>query len=367
MKILFAGGGTAGHINPALAIAKYISERNPDWDILFIGTKVGLEKELIPKEGFNIRYITVKGFKRKLSLDNFKTTACLFLGMIQAKKILSEYKPDIVIGTGGYVSGPVVFMASIMKIPTLIHEQNVFPGVTVKILSRFADVVAISFEESKRYLKVSKRIIHTGNPIREEILKADSEISRFALGLNSKPFIVAFGGSLGADKINETLIEYIQYIYEKDDVQLMFGTGKKQYRQVMERLHELGINLKKKPHIKVYPYIYNMDNALAAADLVVCRAGAITLSEITAIGKPSILIPSPNVTNNHQEYNARALEKQGASIVLTEDRLNGKMLYQQIETLLRDTKLLKGMGKHSKNMGITNATEKIYHILQDLI
>jgi UDP-N-acetylglucosamine--N-acetylmuramyl-(pentapeptide) pyrophosphoryl-undecaprenol N-acetylglucosamine transferase len=291
----------------------------------------------------------------------------LFVGTLQARKIIKEYKPDIVIGTGGYVSGPVVLNAAMMKIPTLIHEQNVFPGITIKILSRFADVVAISFNESRKYLKAGNKLVHTGNPIRQEIIDANRSVARKHLGLNEKPFILAFGGSLGADKINRTLIEYIGYIYKENKVQLMIGTGERQYQYVMDELKKQGIRLDLHKNIKVLPYIYNMNEAMAAADLVICRAGAITLSEITAIGKPAILIPSPNVTNNHQEYNARALEKQGAAIVLSESDLNGKILYNKIEDLLTNQSVLQQMEKNSLHMGITNATEKIYNIVIKLL
>ncbi len=367
MKVLFVGGGTAGHINPAIAIAKYIQKNQPDWDIIFVGTEQGMEKKLVPKEGFTIEYITVKGFKRKLSLDTLIAVKELFKGMWQAKKLLKDIKPDIVIGTGGYVSGPIVFHAAMMKIPTIIHEQNVFPGITIKILSRFVDVVAISFEESKKYLKVIKRLVHTGNPIKQELIDADIKSARKRLGLEHQPFILGFGGSLGAEKINQAFIEYIQYVYKDKNIQLMIGTGDRQYEQVVEQLKQQGVNLNHCENIRVVPYIYNMHDVLAAADLVICRAGAITISEITAMGKPAVLIPSPNVTNNHQEYNARALEKEGAAVVLTEENLNGKMLNDQIGVLLDDEILLQRMGKNSLHMGITDATEKIYNIIMKIL
>ncbi len=367
MKILFAGGGTAGHINPAIAIAKHIQTKHPDWEILFVGTEQGLEKKLVPKAGFSIRYIHVKGFKRQWTLDILITIKALFKGMMEAKQLLKAFKPDIVVGTGGYVSGPVVLRAAMMKIPTLIHEQNVFPGITIKILSRFANVVAISFKESKKYLKVKHKLVHTGNPIKKEIIDTDRERARASLGLDKRPFILVFGGSLGADKINKTLVEYIPFIYQKKSIQLMAGTGEKQYDAVIDGLQQEGIDPGAHQDIKVFPYIYNMDEALAAADLVVCRAGAITLSELTAMGKPSILIPSPNVTNNHQEYNARVLEKHGAAVVLTESDLNGTILYNQIDTLLQDKSLLRKMSKNSLRMGITNAAEKIYNIIMELL
>lgn len=364
MKILFSGGGTAGHINPAIAIAKYIRNIYPDWEICFVGIELGMEKKLVPKEGFDIRYIEVKGFQRRFSLDTLLTVKTLFKGMHQARKILREYKPDIVVGTGGYVSGPVSMNAALMKIPTIIHEQNTFPGVTTKILSRFVDVVALSFKESKQYFKMKDKIVLTGNPIKKEILTIDKQLARKILKLDQRPFILIFGGSLGAEKINQTLIEYIAHIYQKEEVQLLAATGERQYAEIMDRLGQKQIQLDKYPNIKILPYIYNMNEALVAADLVVCRAGAITLSEISAVGKPAILIPSPNVTNNHQEHNARTLEKAGAAVVLTENNLNGNILHNQINTLLKDKQLLNKMAAHSLKMGITNATEKIVEIIK---
>jgi len=367
LKILFSGGGTAGHINPAVAIAKYIREQHPGWDILFVGTQRGLEKNLVPQEGFEIRFVEIEGLKRKLSLDNLKTIKYLMKGICQSRKILKEYKPDIVIGTGGYVCAPVVLSASFMKIPTLIHEQNVFPGITVKLLSRFVSSVAISFEESKKYLKPKHKLILTGNPIRQEILHSDYAESRKKLKLDDRPFILAFGGSLGAEKINETMCEVIGYIAKENKYQLTLGTGQRQYNHVMDVIKQQGIHLDVHSNIRVVPYIYNMHDLLSAADIVISRAGAITVSELTALGKPAILIPSPNVTHNHQEYNARALEKQGAAVVLTEDKLSGKVLYEQIKALLEDKEKLKNMRKNSLNMGITNSTEKIYNIVMELI
>ncbi|WHH58892.1 undecaprenyldiphospho-muramoylpentapeptide beta-N-acetylglucosaminyltransferase [Petroclostridium sp. X23] len=369
MKIVFAGGGTAGHINPAIAIAKYIRAKHPDWDILFVGTQEGLEKELVPKEGFDIKFINVRGFRRKLSLDTVVTIKELIRGTMQARKFLTEYKPDIVIGTGGYVCGPVVLNASLSKIPTMIHEQNVIPGVTIKILSRFADIVAISFEETMKYIKIDrKHLIHTGNPIRQEIIDTDKMTARKRLGLSNMPFILAFGGSLGAERINQTLVGFIKRIYKRKSVQLLFGTGEHQYNSVMDELKKADIDLSTNHNIKVVPYIYNMNDVMAAADLVICRAGAITISELTAIGKPCILIPSPNVTHNHQEYNARALEKKNAAVVITEKELNENRLFNLIENLLKDKRLLEKMEKNSSSMGITNATEKIYNsIIEELV
>lgn len=361
MKVIIAGGGTAGHINPGIAIAKFIKQKHNDAEIIFIGTQRGLETKLVPREGFELRLIKVRGFKRKLSLDTFVTIKELFQGILEARRIIKEFAPDIVIGTGGYVCGPVVFNAARMKIPTLIHEQNAFPGVTNRILSRFTDAVAISFKESEQYFKSARKLVYTGNPVRNEIIQADRQAARKKLGIKqNKPFVVIFGGSLGAGRINETAVEMVKK--HNIDYQILFATGNTQYENVTRELENLSL-----PMVNVVPYIYDMGNVMAAADLIICRAGAITCSELTALGVPSIMVPSPNVVENHQEHNARSLEKHGAAVVILEKDLNGDILYNQIGSLLKDKEQLNKMAKNAKKAGITNATEKIYSIIQELI
>lgn len=363
MKVLISGGGTAGHINPGIAIAKYIKSKNPGCEIVFVGTQKGLETKLVPRENFELRLIKVRGFKRKLSKDTLVSVKELFQGLHEARVIIKEFKPDIVIGTGGYVCGPVVFNAARMRIPTLIHEQNAFPGVTNKLLSRFVDKVAISFKESEKFFRVGKKIVFTGNPIRSEMLNVDRKTAREKLGIEKdKSLVVIFGGSRGAETINNTVCELISKHKDEDKFHLLFATGEAQYEKIISKLGS--INSK---YIKIVPYIYDMSDVMVASDLVVGRAGAITLSELTALGVPSVLIPSPYVTANHQEYNARALEKQEAGIVILEKNLNHNILYEQINALLRDDDKLKKMAENSKRMGITNASEKIYDIIDELI
>lgn len=363
MKIIIAGGGTGGHINPGIAIAKYIRQKHNDAKILFVGTQRGLETKLVPREGFELRLIKVRGFKRKFSLDTFTAVKELLQGILEARRIIREFKPDIVIGTGGYVCGPVVFIAARMKIPTLIHEQNAFPGVTNRILSRFVNAVAISFKESEQYFNKAGKLILTGNPVRDEILHADRKNARSRLDLDGeKPLVIVMGGSLGAGKINETVVRMILKHYKNEDCNLIFATGNNEYEKVGKQLQNIVF-----PSLNVTPYIYDAGNVYAAADLIVCRAGAITCSELTALGVPSIMIPSPNVTANHQEHNARSLEKHGASVVILEKDLNEDLLYRQIMSLLKDREQLGKMAKNAKKIGITNATEKICGIVRDLM
>lgn len=363
MRAIIAGGGTAGHINPGIAIAKYIRQKHSDAEILFIGTQRGLEAKLVQREGFRLEFIKVRGFKRKLSADTFLAVKELFQGLAQARKIIKEFKPDVVIGTGGYVCGPVVFIASRMGIPTLIHEQNAFPGVTNRILSRFVNAVAISFKESETYFMHAKKLECTGNPVRDEIVHADRRKARSSLNLEEgRPLVVVMGGSLGAEKINSTFVRMLKNLYKEKDFNLIFATGNSQYEKVSRELE--GISFKS---VQVVPYIYDAANVYAAADLIVCRAGAITCSELTVLGVPSIMIPSPNVVANHQEYNARSLEKNGASVVILEKDLDEELLYSQITGLLNDREQLDRMAKNAKKIGTAKAAEKIYYMMLDIM
>lgn len=361
MKYLISGGGTGGHINPGIAIAKEIISREPGAEILFVGTKKGLESKLVPIEGFNIEYIEVKGFKRKLTADTFKTIAVLAKSFGSIKKILKSFMPDIVIGTGGYVCGPVVLSAALKKIPTLIHEQNAFPGATNKILSHFADIVAISFEEARSKFKGRAKIRLTGNPVRNELFAMNKTEARKKLGLDLKaPMVLIFGGSLGAEHINKCVIEMINLHGKEIQYQLVVATGMGHYEAVMNEIRNpLPSN------IQVEPYLYNMGDYLAASDLAVCRGGAITISELTVLGIPSILVPSPYVAENHQEHNARALEHKGAAVVILQSQLNSDILYGQIHKLISDEELRSKMSSDAKKMGIRNASSSIYFLLKE--
>jgi UDP-N-acetylglucosamine--N-acetylmuramyl-(pentapeptide) pyrophosphoryl-undecaprenol N-acetylglucosamine transferase len=363
LKVLIAGGGTAGHINPGIAIAKYIRQKHPDVEILFVGTQKGLETRLVPREGFELKLITVRGFRRKLSIDTLIAVKELFQGILEARRLIRTFQPDIVIGTGGYVCGPVVFNAAGMHIPTFIHEQNAFPGVTNKILSRFVNAVAISFKESDQYFKAAKRLIHTGNPVRSELLKTDRQAARKKLGISpSIPVVVIMGGSRGAGRINETAVKMLRECYQNSDGHVIFATGEAQFEAINGRFTD-----KKPASLEIVPYIYDAADVYTAADLIICRSGAITLSELQVLGVPSILIPSPNVTANHQEYNARALEKDGGAVVILEKDLNARLLYSQMKELLKDREQLQKMARNARKNGIPNATEKIYEILKDMV
>jgi len=363
LRIIFAGGGTAGHINPALAIARHFQRKHPDSEILFIGTRKGLETGLVPREGFRLEFITVRGFRRKLSLSNLTAVKELGQGILQARRIIRQFKPDLVIGTGGYVCGPVLFVASRMHIPTLIHEQNAFPGVTNKLLARFVDAVAISFKESAKYFTSATRLVHTGNPIRMELFDTDRASARNRLGIDrDKPLVVFSAGSRGAGKINDAIVDMLKNYYKKGDFQIICSTGEANYEEIKQKLEGSVF-----PSVNIVPYIYDAAGVYNAADLMVCRAGAITTSELTVLGLPSVLVPSPNVTANHQEYNARALERDGAAVVILDKDLTGKLLYQQINGLLKDRDQLSKMSKNAKKIGISNAVDRIYSLAREIM
>lgn len=367
MKILLAGGGTAGHINPALSIASCARQADNDTQILFIGKKGNMEETLVPKAGYDIKFIDIAGFRRSLSLENIKVVFKTLRAIRDCKAIIREFEPDVVVCTGGYVSGPVMSAAKALHVPSVIHEQNVLPGMTIKLSQRYASYIATSFEDTKNYLKHKEKCVFTGNPVREELLRSDRVLARAALQLDDRPFVLAFGGSLGAERVNDAVTEYIADMVKTDAVQILFGTGKRYYDAVCADLKRRGIDLAKHKNVRVSGYIYDMDLAMAAADVVIGRAGAISISEITALGKASILIPSPNVTHNQQFANAHVLEQSGAALVLTEDVLSGAALKEKIDLLLADPGALKKLCDQAKTFGVTDASEKIYGLAKSLV
>jgi len=361
MRVLLAGGGTAGHINPAISIADTIKSKEPDSEFLFVGTKNGMESKLVPKSGYNIEFVEVSGFKRKLTVKNLVAAYKALTACGKCRKIIKKFKPDVVIGTGGYVSGPLLLAATKLKIPTLIHEQNVFAGLTSKMLSDKVNTVCISFEESRKRFEKANNVVLTGNPIRSELFDLTYNEARAKLGLDNKPFIVSFGGSLGAKRINDSMINYIKNV-EEGKSNILFATGERGFEEVNENLKGV-----EKSGVKVVKYIYNMNEVMQAADLLICRAGAITVSELNALGKPSVLIPSPNVTDNHQFYNAKALADKNAAVLIEESELNDELFFDTVSKLSIDLKKLGEMSRCSKAMGITNANELIYNEIKKLI
>lgn len=366
MRVLLTGGGTAGHINPAIAIANYIKEKEPQSEFLFVGTQHGLEKNLVPKCGYKIKFIEVMGLRRSLSLENVKVFVNYVKSIAESRKIIKEFKPDVVVGTGGYVCAPVINEAVRLNIPTLIHEQNVFPGLAIKMLSKKANITAISFKETESLLKAKKMVL-TGNPLRPSLFtKHDIDVLRANYNFDEKPIVLMFGGSLGAPKMNEALVQMLS-----DNgiagFNLIAATGERHYEKVCQDLKTRGVNLNAIRNVAIVPYIYNMEEIFFAADVIVGRAGAITVSEITALGKAAVLVPSPYVAHNHQEYNARYLEKNGAARVIVESSLTGEKLYKEISLVLQNNAVLKKMQSDSEKIGITDACETIYKCIKEII
>lgn len=366
MKILLAGGGTAGHINPAISIADEFKKRDASCRFLFIGKKGNMEERLVTKSGYDIDFIDIEGFKRDKKLKNIIVVLRTIRAIGQAKKIIKRFSPDAVVCTGGYISGPVMCAAHALKIPCLIHESNVYPGVAVKMSEKYATKIAICFEKTKGLLKHPEKCVMTGNPVRASILSVSKSEARKRLSLDEKPFILAFGGSLGAKKLNETVVNCIK-LMPKGEYNMLFGTGNRNYDEVTKMLADMNIDIGESKNISVVPYIYNMDEAMNAADIVVSRAGAISISEIMALGKPSILIPSPNVAYNHQETNARALENNGAACVICEKDLSAEALKNKFDELLSDKEVLKQMSENAKKMAVSDANVRLYNEISEMV
>ncbi len=365
MKILLAGGGTAGHINPALAIADYAAAKDPSTKILFVGTERGLESSLVPKAGYDIKYVKVQGLSKKLTIDNIKSLFNMLTAKSKCRKIIKDFAPDVVVGTGGYVCAPAVMAANSMGIPTLIHEQNVFPGSAIRLLSKKSSITAISFEDSRKYLTDAKNIVFTGNPIRPEILTTDREAARATLGIGNEKLVLIFGGSLGAGAINSVALEYIKSLDRAKNIRVLFATGQRNYDEIMAKAREMGIA--DSPCATIVPYIHNMSEVMNAADIAVCRSGAITVSELSALSKPAIFVPSPNVTNNHQEYNARAISDKGGAITILERDFNLTSLKRALDSVLSDDRAMQEMSIQSSRVSSVDALGIIYSKLKELI
>lgn len=369
MKVLLAGGGTAGHINPALAIASYIKDKEPETQILFIGNRDGMEQTLVKKAGFDIESIVISGFKRNLKpksiVHNIKTVSRMFTSSHKAKKIIAEFAPDICIGTGGYVSGPVVRTAANMGIPCIIHEQNAFPGVTTKMLSKKVKKVMLAVEDAKKHLDSGVDFVVTGNPIRQDILTIDKAQARQELGLDDRPVVLSFGGSLGARCINEAMAGLVARSAVDQKFQHIHAYGQ-QGTWFPQLLKEKGVDINT-PNLDIRQYIDNMPTCLAACDVVVSRAGAITLSEIQAKGKPAVLIPSPYVAENHQYHNAMALVNKQAASIIEEKDLTENALIAAVDDMVSDKELLKVYSDNASKMAITDASERIYNIVREIV
>lgn len=374
MKVLFACGGTGGHINPAIAIANTLKEKQPDVEILFAGNPKGMEAKLVPQAGFDFAPITIKGFQRKLTWFNIKyNISSLFYlttASTRSKRLIQKFGPDLVVGTGGYVSGPILRMAAKLGIKTATHESNAFPGVTTKLLSQYVDRVMLAVPEAKKYLDPKCKEVVVGTPVREEIVYADREKAREKMNTQDKICIVSFGGSQGAHRLNQAMADLIAWHTSKDcpvKIHHVHATGKYGVEDFPEMLKARGANFKNNPDIDIREYIHDMNDCLAAADIVICRAGASTISELEAAGRASILIPSPNVAGNHQYHNGMVLVKNDAAVLVEEKDLTGEKLCQIVQELAQDPQRLKQLGQNAQKLSILDANEKIYTELMQLM
>ncbi len=372
MKVLIACGGTGGHINPGLAIADMIRKKYPDTEFLFAGTPKGMEAKLVPKAGYRIETIKVAGFQRKISLENIgrnaKALAYLATSGRRAKQIIEGFRPDIAIGTGGYAAGPVIRKAARMGIPTAIHEQNAYPGVTNKLLSKEVDYVMLTVEDALKFMDKSKfKYSVTGLPVRSNINTMSRSEARKKLGFDESFTILSFGGSLGAGCINETMAEVIKWHTGKklaiNHIHGYGGMGRETFPKAMK---EAGIPLKSE-RLRITEYINDMDICLAAADLVICRSGASTLAELQAAGKASILIPSPIVAGNHQYHNAMVLGNAGAAVVIEQKDVTKERMIAEIEKLYGNAEKVKEMSENAAKLHLTDTNDRIMAVVDELL
>lgn len=370
MKFMFVAGGTGGHINPAIAVAKEVKRLDPSSEILFVGTEGRMETKIVPDAGFEIKTVRMNGFSRNLTfagiIENIKTVILTVKAYIDAKKILEEFRPDVVVGFGGYVTGPVLKMAVKMGIKTAIHEQNAFPGVANKALAKEVDKVMLTSADAEQHMKCKNPPIVTGLPVRREILKTDRDYARASMGLqNDDILVLSMGGSLGADAINKAVVEMLGTLKDEKNICFLHSTGK-YGKWVEDKLREMNIEFGGGTNIHIREYIDNMDVCLPACDIVISRAGASSISEIQALNKPSILIPSPNVAENHQFHNAMALVKNEGAVLIEEKDLDGKYLAQKVMELKNDRIKLYNISKNAGKDAKINALSEICRIITAL-
>ncbi|MCQ2418283.1 MAG: UDP-N-acetylglucosamine--N-acetylmuramyl-(pentapeptide) pyrophosphoryl-undecaprenol N-acetylglucosamine transferase [Clostridia bacterium] len=371
MNVIFTCGGTGGHINPAIAVAKMLQERKKDANILFIGSYDGMETELVPREGFRLETLWADSFSRKLTpagiWHNLKAAVHLNKSMRRAKKIIKEFKPDVILGTGGYASYPMLKAGAKKKIPTAVHEANAVPGLTTRMVADQVDKILVAFEESRDQYKNRDRVVAVGMPVRQEFFYTKREDARNTLHLDGKPLIVSAWGSLGAREMNKIIAEFMHLECEDGEpFRHIHATGSYGWKWMPDYVSKMGVQLEAHPDVTMQEYIYNMPEMMAAADLVFSRAGSSSLNEIAAAGTPCIIVPSPNVTDNHQEKNARILEKRGAAVVIEEKNCTGETLYQTAKKLLGDPERCKAMRKALHAASVVDSTERILGILLEL-
>ena len=370
MRVIVAAAGTAGHINPGLAIANKIKEKEPNSEIIFIGTTRALENDLVPRAGYELKKIEAYGLSKQISIENFKKILTTLKATGKARKIIQEFKPDVIVGAGGYICGPVVWAAKKENIPVVLHESNAFPGRAVKMLAKKCDTVLISFEEARERIPNAKNIVFTGTPVKiekKEYTKEEKSKILQDIGINEQlPIILIFGGSQGAQKINEAVIGILENGLNKH-YQIVWATGPKQFDIIKEELNKKNINIENVRNAKILPYIYNMEEIMNISNVIVARSGAMTITEISNLGKPSILVPLPNVSQDHQLYNAKVLENIGAAKIILNNDLDKENLNLGIEKIIQNPQLMHDMEQKAFSKSVKNVQENIYKEIKKIV
>lgn len=367
MRVIMTCGGTGGHINPAIAIANTIKAKHPDAEILFVGTKKGQEGRLVPHEGYPIKFVKSEGIRRSLSPANIKAIIMAKISPMLAKKIIREFAPDVVIGTGGYACWPILKAASKMKVPCVVHESNAIPGMAVKMLQKSVDKILVNFERTADFLTAKDKVLKVGNPLRTAFDNMDKNAAREQMGIAPDEFfILSYGGSGGAEYLNKVMVELIaKHLPQNPKIRLLHATGARNYSESKERYISLGAD--KIKNAELAEYIYDMHTKMAAADLVICRAGAMTISELSMMGKTAVIIPSPNVVDNHQYKNAKVLSDADAAVLMEEKDVNEDTLWEQIERLVSSPEKRADIEKNIKQFARSDANELIYSEIMKLV
>lgn len=373
MKVIFTCGGTAGHVNPALALAGLIRQRRPDSEILFVGAHRGIERKLIEKAGWPFRAVEISSFHRSLKPKEIRHNLISLRNLVrspgEARALLKEFPADLVVGTGGYASYPVIRAAAKQGIPTAIHESNAIPGLTTRLLEPHADLIMVGFEECRKNYRRPEKVLVTGTPVRGDFFTYTKKEAKQQLGMDDgRPLIVSFWGSLGAAVMNRQTAEFLALEARSGcPFHHVHAAGVVGSRQMAEYLATAGVDLSKLPDLEVREYIHDMGTLMRAADLVICRAGASTISELTALGVPAIIVPSPNVTHNHQEHNARVLSDAGGAVLMLEQDSSGQKLYDTACSILSDDSRRASMSQAMASLGVIDAAEQIYAAVMSLV
>ena len=371
MNVIFTCGGTGGHISPAIAVANLLKEKRPDTQILFVGADDGMETDLVPRAGYRLETVKIGAFQRKPTpanlVYNVKSLTYLFSSRRKADRIIREFQPDVIVGTGGYASYPMLRQGAKRGVPTALHESNAVPGLTTRLVMDKVDRVMVSFEESRSAYPHPEKVRVVGMPVKSDFFFTKKAEAKAKLGLDGRPVVLSYWGSLGAREMNKKIARFMTLeTKDADRFQHIHATGSYGWKWMPDYVREQGVVLSDHPNIDMREYVYDMPTVMAAADLVICRAGAATIAETAAAGKPAIFVPSPNVTDNHQEKNARILEQHGAAVVLRENECDGDKLYETAKALLENRQRLEAMEQAVQSMAVPDSAEKIYEIILEL-